>query len=419
MSDLESLTTTVHSATKPEKKLKAVSLELFPNIQFIYELALAMLELESFGIDYRFSNTLRKFIAHNDFDHGLVAKRTAYFGKIDNLISDYYYIQQKNRTRSVNQYLTHWIYPYKGKFHPQMIRSLLNIIRVKPGETILDPFIGSGTAALECQLLGVNCVGIDISPLCVLQSKVKTQSLYVLDEIQRLRPLIEPPMQGAPQRSLFSKEGIEQFEDHRVADFLLMAEMVALSDQSRRGKNFRSSFYTALDRMIASVQDFKYIQTKLNLDLGRIDVRKGDARALDLPGESIDGIITSPPYSIALNYVKNDLHALKALGYSLENVEGEFIGVRGRGARKFELYNQDMAKSIAEMYRVLKPGKTCVIVIGNVTQQGEEIDTTGMIISECQKVGFDLLKRMEKIIFGLYNIMQQEYILFFRKPERV
>jgi hypothetical protein len=29
--------------------------------------------------------------------------------------------------------LTHWIYPYRGKFHPQMVRALFNILGVKPG----------------------------------------------------------------------------------------------------------------------------------------------------------------------------------------------------------------------------------------------------------------------------------------------
>ncbi len=40
-----------------------------------------------------------------------------------------------------------------------MIRALLNIINIKEGDTVLDPFIGSGTTALEAQLLGINCVG--------------------------------------------------------------------------------------------------------------------------------------------------------------------------------------------------------------------------------------------------------------------
>lgn len=68
-----------------------------------------------------------------------------------------------------------------------MVRALFNIIRLEPGDTVLDPFVGSGTTALEAQLLGINCIGIDVSPLCVLQSKVKTESLSVLPLILEYR----------------------------------------------------------------------------------------------------------------------------------------------------------------------------------------------------------------------------------------
>ena len=55
----------------------------------------------------------------------------------------------------MNQYMTHWFYPYKGKFHPQMTRALINIIGLKKGDVLLDPFSGSGTAAVEGALLGL------------------------------------------------------------------------------------------------------------------------------------------------------------------------------------------------------------------------------------------------------------------------
>ena len=101
-----------------------------------------------------------------------------------------------------------------------------------------------------------------------------------------------------------------------------------------------------------------------------MDIKVGDSRRLPLETESIDGIITSPPYSIALDYVANDAHALKALGYSLAEIREEFIGVRGKGQVKINLYNEDMKKSLKEMFRVLKPNKYAVIVIGNATYLG-------------------------------------------------
>ena len=171
-------------ALKEDPLPKDKQLLLFDNVQFIYELALAQLELKSLGVEFEVTNGLREFRLLKEPENiETLKKRLAYFKLIKGEYTDYFYIVRKNRTRSVNQYLTHWIYPYKGKFHPQMIRALLNIIGVNKGDTVLDPFIGSGTTAVEAQLLGIDCVGIDVSPLCVLQSKVKTESIEVLSEI--------------------------------------------------------------------------------------------------------------------------------------------------------------------------------------------------------------------------------------------
>ncbi len=120
---------------------------LLDNVQFIYELSLAQLELKALGVNFEVTNSLRQFKISNNSSEitALIRKKASYFKTVDGKCADYFYIIQKNRTRSVNQYLTHWIYPYKGKFHPQMIRALLNIIGLKEGNTVLDPFSGSGT----------------------------------------------------------------------------------------------------------------------------------------------------------------------------------------------------------------------------------------------------------------------------------
>lgn len=181
----------VYSVPQKEVK-KTLELTLLPNIQFIYELALARLELHALGADFQVVNNLRTFKVFNKTDEEILRHRLAYFEKVGDKETEYYHLQKYNLTRSVNQYLTHWIYPYKGKYHPQMIRALLNIIGIKPGETVLDPFIGSGTTAVECEVMGINCIGIDVSPLCVLISKVKSESVYVLDEVLQYANNIRP-----------------------------------------------------------------------------------------------------------------------------------------------------------------------------------------------------------------------------------
>src|SRR3990167_8983863 len=79
-------------------------------------------------------------------------------------------------------YATHSLFPYRGKFHPQMIRALLNIIGVKPGDIVFDPMAGSATLSVEASLLGINSVSVDVSPFCCLMGRVKTFSLNIDSE---------------------------------------------------------------------------------------------------------------------------------------------------------------------------------------------------------------------------------------------
>ena len=399
---------------------KRKTLKLHNNIQFIYELALARLEMESFGVNFEITNNLREFKLNSTKNINFFKKRLAYFKSINGEFTDYHFIQQYNQTRSVNQYLTHWFYPYKGKFHPQMIRALINIIGIKEGEIVLDPFLGSGTTALECQLLGINCIGIDISPLCVLISRVKTESLEVLEEIETVKNDflmgIKPENNSSHQQgSLFSNKRVAKIKNEKVKNFFKLAEMIAYSDASRRRKDFQKSFIVNVGKMINSVRDYKKLSNQLKLNLGKVYIVKGDVRTLNLKDKKVQGIITSPPYSIALNYVANDSHSLKAMGYDLNKIKEDFIGVRGVGLDKFKLYNEDMKQAYKRMYDVLDKDRYCVIIIGNVTFQNKEVDTASKVIEQCEKIGFKLQKKIEKIIFGLYNVMQKEYILIFKK----
>jgi DNA modification methylase len=396
-------------------------LVLLNNVQFIYELSLAELELKVLGIDFRVTNGLREFKVLNQSKElkELIKKKTSYFKTINGEHTDYFYIIQKNQTRSVNQYLTHWIYPYKGKFHPQMIRALLNIIGLKEGDTVFEPFSGSGTTALEAQLLGINFIGIDISPLCVIQGKVKTESIYVLDEILKIKNEVVFKLEP----NLFSIEAnyyrmIENLtSDERVRTFYKMARLLAVSDSSRRNRDFRTSFVKNINLMIESMKDYVEIKEKLNLKLGNVKIQVGDSRNIRLPDNSVDGIITSPPYSIALDYVQNDIHSLKDLGYDVLKMRNDFIGVRGNGRSRVEFYNEDMKESYNEMYRIVKPDRYAVIVIGNATYQGQEIKTVDFTINYMESIGFKLAKNINKIIFGLYNVMKKENVLIFKKEK--
>ena len=69
------------------------------------------------------------------------------------------------------------IHEYKGKFNPQVVRSFANLLGLEPGDWLLDPFCGSGTALVEGLSMGANVHGIDRSPLAVHLARTKVAAV--------------------------------------------------------------------------------------------------------------------------------------------------------------------------------------------------------------------------------------------------
>ena len=397
-----------------QKPAAAARVRLMDGVQFLYELRLAALELEALAGGAEMESDLRTFHLPPQADIAPVLRRAAYADSADDIESDYAKLVRHNRTRSFNQYITHWFYPYKGKFHPQMARALANIIGMRPGETLLDPFVGSGTAAVEGALLELKTVGFDISPLCVLIGKVKANAVHHLPKLER-----------AVRAALFAdsaddKCGAEELPRalrDPVAGFDLLARLIALSDHVRRRRDFAEQLRENRGKMLESVRLMKAGCDLAGVSPVPADIRLADARRLPLEDESVDGVLTSPPYSIALNYVANDAHALRFLGAEPERA-ADFIGVRGAGGGRIALYESDMREVYAEIARVLRPGRTAAIVLGDATVNGARVPTVKNCEDAFRQMGFRQLERINKIIFGLYNVMQREDILLFQKPGR-
>src|SRR5690606_18912422 len=75
--------------------------------------------------------------------------------------------------RQSTRYSAHGLHEYKGKFNPQIVRAILNILGIPAGSNVIDPFCGSGTALLECAHLGMYARGTDINPLAVFIANAK------------------------------------------------------------------------------------------------------------------------------------------------------------------------------------------------------------------------------------------------------
>ena len=313
-------------------------------------------------------------------------------------------------------YATHSLFPYRGKFHPQLIRALLNILDIKPGHTVLDPMAGSSTVAVEANLLGIDAISVDLSPFCELMGKVKTFALDL--DINILESIVANP-----------KEILEKLKKDRVPEYfknnkddkkgsyyeiVLLAFLDTVGFAGRSNSSIDKLFPRVLERYISTIKYFQEARQKMNLKIGRSKIIQGSVMKLPIDDNSIDAIITSPPYSFAIDYLKNDQPQLEYLGHNLEVLRQEMIGLQGRGVEnKLEIYFDKMNQALGEMKRVSKKNAPVVIIIGtnDIQTNGVRLETKVIELGEKQGLKFEL--NFKKPIRGLQNTMKEESILFF------
>ncbi len=101
------------------------------------------------------------------------------------------------RSKKPVQGLTHGFYRYPGRFSPEFARSVINAFS-RPGDTILDPFVGGGTTVVEALAAGRRIVGVDLNSLAIFIARIKSSPLSSA-EIRFIRRRIEEIAQRLPR----------------------------------------------------------------------------------------------------------------------------------------------------------------------------------------------------------------------------
>lgn len=317
-------------------------------------------------------------------------------------------------------YATHSLFPYRGKFHPQLIKGLLNIIGIQEGETILDPMCGSGTANIEAALLGIHSFAVDVSPFCRFMTQTKFEALTITKEVLeqmcgKTHALFEFFHEKNPHEQL---EKIKEPEKLKAYHVVLLAFLDAMGYAKRvTTSTHQQLFEKVLNRYLATIHDVLDNPHFSNATIGNVTILPDStALQLELPENSIDGVITSPPYSFAIDYAKNDAAQLEYFGYNIAELRSKMLGLIGKNKdERLRNYFRDMATVCSEIYRVLKPEKYFVMIIGSNTNQTGGIRLEQTIIDACERLGMLLVKTILKPIKGMRNTMKDEYILFFQK----
>lgn len=409
--------------------------ELLPQVSQRYEIDLAYGETQSLSDDE-------------------LVSRSAYLYRVDGRVTHHYHICQhrpvqvdpdlKHRQNFFDAnaygvgYATHGLFPYRGKFHPQMVKGIMNIIGLKPGDTVLDPMAGCGTTMIEASIIGIDSIGVELSPFACLMARAKLAGLHMdcggfvklmemadkvyahFDQNARaIGSLFDRVVNDGPAMHLKELEGSEARKE-----LVLLAFLDAMGYATRRKtKNAQQLFPTVLGRYLAAVQEFNLARQELGLVLGKSQVICGDARKLDIADESISGVIFSPPYSFAIDYVANDDLQLRYLGLDPAALSAQMVGLVGGNGRtisdrirnRVAHYFEDMNMILGECARVMRRGACCVIVIGSNTNQTGGIRLESKMIEFADSHGMPLHKHITREIEGIRNTMRDEHILIFRK----
>ncbi len=102
------------------------------------------------------------------------------------------HLREKDTTKHV-----HRLHPYKGKFIPQLVEYFIDdhiddfkhTVFFKPGDIILDPFLGSGTTIIQSLELGIHSIGIDISEFNCMIADCKAcqyDHIYLNNAVKRI-----------------------------------------------------------------------------------------------------------------------------------------------------------------------------------------------------------------------------------------
>jgi hypothetical protein len=81
---------------------------------------------------------------------------------------------EDNRLRPEDRAAHDW-YRFVLSFPPHLVRTYLERFAMRPGQTVLDPFCGTGTTLVECRKLGIASVGIERNPMAHFASRTKTR----------------------------------------------------------------------------------------------------------------------------------------------------------------------------------------------------------------------------------------------------
>ncbi len=366
----------------------------------------------------------------------------------------------------------HGFHSYPARLHPLTARRLIEGFS-KPGARVLDPFCGSGTVVLEGKALGREAIGSDLNPLAVELSWLKSRSplpklvaemvsaaasiAEVADE-RRLAKADPYRRYGEDERERYPihilleldslSHGISQLQGNEVKRMLrlvLSSMLTKLShsegDTTRRHapRRLPSGFAIQLFHQKAEelAARFEQYRQRVSPKAPRAYVGMHDARKLEsVESDSIDLIITSPPYPGVYDYLDHHMHRIQWLGLRPARLAQDEIGARRKYRRMrldeaAEQWREEIGPTLWELRRTLADDGRGVMIIADSVVDRRALRADEQIEAVAEKAGIDItcIASQERPLFlhgadrAFSDRPRMEHVVVFRpslkrKPKR-
>ena len=289
------------------------------------------------------------------------------------------------------KYMTHGLHPYPARMIPQVARRLIDRYS-EPGDTVWDPFCGSGSTLVESMLLGRKSIGTDLNPFAVFLSKVKTTPIDI-DLLRKTRDKILPRLRKL-KSSLDEKLEIPKmhnpdlwFKQYVQQDLAVVKTVVDDIKKAEVRDFFRLCLAsTARDTSNLKKSEFKIVrmkekeQEKFNPDVFQVfrdnierciplmhsllnalpdaysqpEIIYIDNREVAFDENSVDLIVTSPPYGDhGTTVAYGQFSRYPAHWIDLDYEEVRSVDRRGLGGRTPHNYKKGLlaSKTLDETYQ--------------------------------------------------------------------
>ena len=316
-------------------------------------------------------------------------------------------------------------FAWRGQFSPQLVEALISAYAPGYG-TILDPFVGSGTTICEAGRKQIGALGFEINPAAAYLAKVyefinltAAERRAAISSVSKLvqratlnasplfakAPLSKSPGLWERLREIFSgAKNVYQTD-------LLCAWAVTLDDTVSLG--FEKPLLR-WEQLCRTVESLPYSSSP-------VVVKVADARRLPISADSIDFVLTSPPYVNVFNYHQNHREAVEALGWRVLEVARSEIGSNRKHRQNRFLtviqYCLDLSAVLEEVRRVCKPNARLVFVLGRESNVRKTRFFNGDICNSIatRTVGFGLCLRQERVFTNRFGQQIHEDILVYER----